>query len=227
MFEQMSRIYRLLIILVFALPRIANAADSTDWIRVQIDSFSTIRFPLIPEVLGTNDDRMLACADSTGYFAAVVSVLPDKFIADTSQGAITEMYKGLVIRATQLNDGVLMNERAINFHGKPAYEFAYSVTSDSVSQGRLRRFILLGNRLYSMEIWYSPSQAPNLQELRSKFFDSFEWKTAQSNIDASFLTVIKQSLIVLIAGFAGIIILVWLIVRRSRRKIPKNKRKLV
>lgn len=196
-----------------------NAAGN-DWVRVKLNNNASLKFPLMPESLDGDDEIMLACADTFGYFCAVVSAFPEAELRDTGKAGLLTMYRGLAERKMDFDNGRLVKMENFDYQGHPGLEFTYVVAGpDSGKLVKFVRTLLLDESIYSLEVWSDVRSTADIKPLKQQFFLSFEFNDGPDRFSPeSILTMISNSFIALIIGFIGILIMVLLFVKHRGRK---------
>jgi hypothetical protein len=155
------------------------AAEQRDWIFfTPEDGRFTVRLPAKPklesQVTPTASGSMkLHVYSASGAFGVLYQVgfadfpkhlvaqsQPSQMLASAQQGAVNKL------------SGTVITERKLRVQGYPAREFSMRVTNEGLSLGYWGRLLLVGARLYQLQVIGLAAQAEPGK--RERFFDSFK-----------------------------------------------------
>jgi hypothetical protein len=155
------------------------APEQRDWISFTPDDKRfTVQLPTKPElesqVTPTAGGAMkFDVYSASGPFGVLYQVgfadFPKHLVAQNQPGQmLTNAQQGAVSKLA----GTVVTERQLRVQGYPAREFSMRVTNQGLSLGYWGRLLLVGARLYQLQVLGLKAQAEPSK--RERFFDSFK-----------------------------------------------------
>ena len=135
-------------------------------------SFSSIKFPIVPERIDNFQETIFTATDSEGVYIVSLRKMPGS-ANNLSKEELPEFYKGVSEGAINATNGKLINKKDININGCKGIEINYvSNSNPQLPSARFKQIIFVNEYLISCDFWAFDEQKEQTKETKEKFFNS-------------------------------------------------------